>query len=282
MKKVISGILVAACLGLSFSTTCAAARQIQIDGVNIRTAAYPEVKNGHVMVPLRTISENLAATVQWSTYGVTLTNRNSTITLKPDSKVAQKNGKVISMDTSPYIKNNLIFVPLRFVSEAFGSKVNYDKVRVTIDSPSLRINGVPIKALQQEYHMTMGGIVQQIKGDAYNQAIYDIMLKYKGKEVAEPANYSWQYMIDTLGAYYKNSEYQFLDDKGDNQLRYDTYSLVGDFPQEMLKDYPPSLIYDANQDKWYLFSETANEAIRKLIYTANQNGFMRTISNTIL
>ncbi|WP_373232467.1 hypothetical protein [Cohnella sp.] len=69
------------------------------------------------------------------------------------------------------------------------------------------IDGVQVKTLQQEYHMTMGGVVQQINGNAYNETIYNIFVENKGEKVEAPANYSWIPTIDTLGSYYKNAQF---------------------------------------------------------------------------
>jgi Copper amine oxidase N-terminal domain len=86
------------------------------------------------------------------------------------------------LDVTPYMKKNRIFVPLRFIAETFGSNVNYSNSIVTVDTKPLVIDGVIVKALQEEYHMTLGGVIQQINGNAYNEAIYNIFIEKKRLE----------------------------------------------------------------------------------------------------
>lgn len=60
-------------------------------------------------------------------------------------------------------------VPLRFIAEGFGCDVSYGNHTVTIETKPLVIDGVEVKALQQEYRMIMGGVVNQINGNTYNK-----------------------------------------------------------------------------------------------------------------
>lgn len=233
------------------------------------------------MVPLRVISENLGAKVNWSDSEITLTKKDMQIILKLNNNKTMKNGKTVLIDVKPYIKNNRIFVPLRFLAETFGCDVNYTNSTVTVDTEPLVIDGVKVKALQQEYHMTMGGVVQQIKGNAYNKDIYNIFIENKGSEVEAPENYSWQYTMDTLGSYYKVGQYDFLDFEGNSIKRFEIYTLNKTFPEELLKRYPEVLLYDATENQWYLFSDTASQSINQIVDSADQNGFLKIISNTV-
>ncbi|WP_438351078.1 stalk domain-containing protein [Paenibacillus sp. FA6] len=83
----------------------------------------------------------------------------------------------------PEIRNSRTMVPLRFLSETFGCKLNYSNSTVTVDCEALVIDGVKVKVLQQEYHMTMGGVVQQFSGNAYNETIYNVFVGNKGSKV---------------------------------------------------------------------------------------------------
>lgn len=286
MKKVIFVVFFAISIFISSSTTYAAEHQIKIDGVAIASEVKPETKNKRTMVPLRVISENLGASVVWSNSKVNskviIAKSDMKVILTLNSSTALKNGEKMLLDVKPYMKNNRIFVPLRFIAETFGCNVNYNNFAVTVDTEPLFIDGVQVKALQQEYHMTMGGVVQQINGNAYNETIYNIFVENKGKKVEAPANYSWNNTIDTLGSYYKNEQYDFLDQKGNSLVRFDVYSLIRSFPSELLTGYPETLIHDVSKDEWFLFSETARQSIYKLIATAAKNSFLTIISNTVV
>ncbi|WP_152392860.1 stalk domain-containing protein [Paenibacillus guangzhouensis] len=282
MKKAFFVVFLSIFLFISSSTIYAAAIQIKVDGVVITSDVKPENKNKRTMVPLRVISENLGASVEWSNSKVILAKSGMKVILTLNSSTAEKNGKKMILDVKPYLKNNRIFVPLRFIAETFGCSINYSNDAVTVDTKPLLIDNVPIKAMQQEYHMTMGGVVSQVHGNAYNEAIYLIFEENKGEKVEAPENYSWHLTIDTLGSYYKNAQYDFLDQKGNSFVRYDVYSLIRTFPSELLKGYPENLIHDVSKDEWLLFSDTASESLNRLIDTATKNGFLTIISNTVV
>ncbi|KJD41224.1 copper amine oxidase [Paenibacillus polymyxa] len=282
MNKAFFVFFLAIFLCISSSTTYAAQNQIKIDGVAIATDAKPEMKNKRTMVPLRVISESLGASVEWSDSEVILAKSDMKVKLAINRSIAEKNGKKILLDVKPYVKNNRIYVPLRFIAEAFGCKVNYINLIVTITTEPLFINGVQVKSLQQEYRMTLGGVVQQIHGNAYNKTIYNMFSKNKGEKVEAPENYSWSLTLDTPGSYYKNAQYDFLDPKGKSLARYDVYSLIRTYPSELLKEYPETLVHDVSNNEWYLFSDTASQSIYKIINNATNNGFLTVISNTVV
>lgn len=282
MKKIFLGVFIVFLISLTSSTTYAAGILIKIDGVAVPSDVKPEVKNKRTMVPLRVISENLGATVDWINDKITLTKSDMKVIMSLNSTTAEKNGEKIVLDAKPYVKNNRVIVPFRFIAETFGCKVNYSSSTVTVDTEPLVINGVKVKTLQHEFHMTMGGVVSQYKGNAYNEAIYSIFAKKRGSTVDAPANYSWMPTIDILGSYYKEGQYNFLDTEGKSIKRFDIYTLIKTFPAEELKGYPEVLIHDATEDQWYLFSETAHQTILKLIDRANKNGFKQIISNTVV
>ncbi|MGE7692263.1 copper amine oxidase N-terminal domain-containing protein [Lysinibacillus sp. NPDC097214] len=282
MKKIFSGIFLAMILTLISLPAYAAHSTIKIDGVVVTTDVAPETKNNRTMVPLRVISENLGATVNWKDSKVTLTNNKMQITLQPNSNTVIKNGKTELLDVKPYLKNNRLFVPIRFIAETFGCQVNYQNSTVTIDTAPLVMNNVKVKAVQYEYHMTMGGIVQQIQGNTYNKALYKIFTENKGKVVDAPANYSWQINLDVPGSYYKDGQYNFMSHENKSIQQFDLYSLNGPFSDEELKGYPKALIHDVTADKWYLFTDKALESINKLFNTATNNGFVKVLSNTVV
>lgn len=283
MKKVLSGFVMALILIITSSTTYAADTdfKIKVDGFVIASVVKPEIKNNRVMVPLRVISENLGAKVNWSNSEITLTKSKIKVTLKLNSSTAVINGKTVLLDVKPFLKNNHTIVPLRFISEAFGCTVNYKNSIVTVDTEPLVIDGIKVKALQQEYHMTMGGVEQQIKVNAYYEAIYSIFVENKGSKVEAPVDYSWQIQLVQAGAYYKNAQYDFLDQKGKSIKRFDIYSLMESYPPGPLTNSPKVLLYDDTEKQWYLFSYTASQSINQLMDTASMNGFLTIISNTV-
>lgn len=286
VKKAIAGMMVVVGLAvssISSSPAHAAADklQIKIDGVVISSDAGAEVKNNHTMVPLRVISENLGAKVAGTNTEIILTKDKTQIKLKPDSGSVTINGVSSRLDVKPYLKNGRIMVPLRFLSEAFGCQVAFKNPTITVNSAALVINNVKVKAVQQEYHMIMGGVVQQITGNAYNNAIYDIFNKNMVNKAGTPPYYSWTYSMDNPGSYYKEAQFDFLDEQGNSVKEVDIYTLINAASEHTAETYPEILIHDVAADQWYLFSEAARKSIFQLIDTAAKNGFLQIISNTI-
>ncbi|MEK4425633.1 copper amine oxidase N-terminal domain-containing protein [Solibacillus sp. FSL K6-1523] len=276
MKKMFLGMFLTLVLILNASPGYAATTQIKVDGVTISTDVNPEVKNNRTMVPLRVISENLGATVHWSDSQVTLTKNDMKIILKLNSNKVVKNGKTELLDVKPYMKNNRTFVPMRFIAETFGSNVDYKNGIVTIDTKPFAIDGVIVSALQYEYHMTLGGVVQKINGNGYNEAIYNIFVENNSREVKAPIYLPWDFYPLQLEEwdYEKNAQYDFLDQNGESIKRFDTYYSIQTGHSEML-------VQEVTENRWYVNSDSARLSILQLIDKAAENGFVTVISNTV-
>ncbi|CAM3105653.1 copper amine oxidase N-terminal domain-containing protein [Paenibacillus sediminis] len=272
MKKVLTGIFAALILSIS-SPAYAADMQIKVEGVTIASDVKPEIKNNRTMVPLRFISENLGAKVNWSSSEVTLAKSDMLVILKVKSKTAVKNGKPTLLDATPYIKNNRIMVPLRFIAETFNSSVEFRNSTVSVEPAPFVLDGVKVKALQHEVYYTMGSIVKQINGSAYNEAIYHIF-ENKGSKVNAPAGYTSSVQELTPGDYYMVGKFDFLDQKGNSIKQFDLYTLSHS------EGNPDVMLYDATENQWYLFTHSAVQSIYQFIDTAGRNGFLTTISDT--
>lgn len=281
MKKLFIGIFAACILLLMMTPADAAAIQIKMDDVLVKSDIAPEVKNNRTMVPLRVISENLGAQVHWQDATITLTLDKVTVQLKLNSRTIIKNGHPEQLDVQPFLKNNRAFVPIRFIAETFGSQVHYSNGLVHITNKPLLLDNVKIQALRYEYHMTMGGVVQDIKGNAYIKEIHKIFQEQPGHPVAAPADYSWQPSIAQPGSYSKTGQYDFQSIEGKSLQQFDIYSLNKGFPVELLEDSPALLLHDVSANKWYTFTEKGVQSISQLIQNAIKNGFNTVISNTV-
>ncbi len=89
--------------------------------------AVPYIENSRTMVPVRVVSENFGAEVDWDNDArkVTITSEDKTVELTIDSNVALVNGEEKTLDTPATIKDGRTMVPLRFVGEALGKNVEY-------------------------------------------------------------------------------------------------------------------------------------------------------------
>lgn len=86
-------------------------------------------ENNRTLLPIRIVSEQLGAQIEWDakTQKVTITDANAKrkIELFIDHKNAKMNGKTFKMDAAPQIIHHYTYVPLRFVAEALHAKVAY-------------------------------------------------------------------------------------------------------------------------------------------------------------
>lgn len=87
------------------------------------------VRESRTFVPLRFISETLGYKVEYfdKTKDIKISNDTDVVELKVNSKDFAKNGEASEMDVKTFLSNNYTFVPLRFISEAFGKEVGWDE-----------------------------------------------------------------------------------------------------------------------------------------------------------
>lgn len=86
----------------------------------------PYIQNSTTMVPLRFISEAFQSTVEWVAEGkgkIEITLGSKIIVLRIDQKIAYINDIEYRISTPPVIRNGRTFVPIRFISEAFGAEI---------------------------------------------------------------------------------------------------------------------------------------------------------------
>jgi len=277
MKKIIASFMLTLVILMASLPTYAANNKILVDGIAVTSDVAPEIKNNRTMVPLRVISENLGVTVDWSNSVVTLTKHYMKVTVSTKSKTANIDGKPVSLDVKPYLKHNRVLVPLRFIAETFNSDIDYKNRIVTVNTTPIYVDGIKINAVQSEYHMTIGGVVQKMSGNANIEALYQLFETNKAKQIDEPADFAWNFNMVENGSYLKFRQYDFLDSYGNSIKQFDLYALVA---AQGIKDAPNYLLYDANEEKWYIFDDKAIEAFWKLIDTASNNGYLSIVSDT--
>lgn len=162
MKKIIALFIAAFCV----SGICANAKTIQVtldsndvytqDDAVIKTtldvAAY--IENDITMVPIRFVTEELGAVVEWNhdTKEVTLTKDSEQVVIKIGDINAKsvKDGQenVFVLNAPPVIVNDRTLVPLRFVSENLGAKVEYieptRQVLITDEEPAVKVGSIEL------------------------------------------------------------------------------------------------------------------------------------------
>jgi|GEM_PF-3080612 len=102
--------------------------------VDMNQVQFPDVQPyldpaiGRVRVPVRFVSEQIGAVVEWigDTQTVVITRGDLKINLTVDDPRVVVNGREIVIDAPPRLVDpGRVMVPLRFVSEAFGAAVDW-------------------------------------------------------------------------------------------------------------------------------------------------------------
>ena len=88
-----------------------------------------EVKNDRISLPVRVVTEGLGGKVDWNgkTREVTLTKGDKNVVMTIGKKAYTVNGAKKTMDTVPRISKDRTYLPMRFVAEALGVKVQWDE-----------------------------------------------------------------------------------------------------------------------------------------------------------
>ncbi len=104
-------------------------KKATISGKEVPMDAAPYLKKGSTLVPLRFIGEAFGAKIDWQpkvgkgTINITLCTNN--IMIEIGNSTALVNGAKVTLTVPPEITTGRTFVPLRFISEAFGAEVQW-------------------------------------------------------------------------------------------------------------------------------------------------------------
>lgn len=123
------------------------------------SSGHPVIENSRTMVPLRVVSEDLGFKVTWDEKSnkAYIENSGNSVELKIGESYAIINGKKTPIDkrdtgevvdTKSYIRNSRTYVPIRFVSEALGAKVDYKR-----------------EGKVHHIYITTGENIEKLKGD---------------------------------------------------------------------------------------------------------------------
>jgi hypothetical protein len=104
-----------------------------VNGQNILPDVPPQIINDRTMIPVRFVAEALGLDVCYrsSENTVFIRRGNDVVRLLINDKV-YKNDVVIPLDVQATIINDRTFVPVRFISEAFGAFVTWDESSKTV------------------------------------------------------------------------------------------------------------------------------------------------------
>ena len=138
-----SSLLAIALATPAVAASASAPIQVVVDGQSLQfTDTVPYSSNNTVFVPFRAIFQELGLQVEFESKTQKVTGKRDglKIELTIGSRSAKVNGKVQTLTAAPVIKNNTVFVPLRFIGQAAGAEVywNADSSTVEIDTPEAK------------------------------------------------------------------------------------------------------------------------------------------------
>lgn len=100
-------------------------------------------ENNRILVPVRKTLEEIGASVNFdeSTKTVIAKKLDKTIRIKIDENLININGENKTMDTKAEVKDSRVYIPLRYVYESFGYKVDWrTKTRTAIVKPNILVS----------------------------------------------------------------------------------------------------------------------------------------------
>jgi signal peptidase I len=134
VKKHLISVLMALCIIIVSTGAAQATPNVVLNGNKLFFNVPPIVEDGRTLVPLRTIFESIGATVTWDQDSQTVTAIKgiNTIKLQIGSYTATINDKPIELSVPGKVVDGRTLVPLRFVSEAMGCKVDWVEETQTV------------------------------------------------------------------------------------------------------------------------------------------------------
>jgi hypothetical protein len=103
--------------------------KVFVDSKPVRfPTGQPMEWNGHVMVPLRGVFEELGATVEWDQAAqmVTIHKESTTIKMTVGQAHALKNEETIVTNVRSILRNGTTYIPLRFLAESLDATVHWE------------------------------------------------------------------------------------------------------------------------------------------------------------
>lgn len=138
---------------------------IKVNGAQQLGEAF--IRNGRVMVPLRTVSESMGAKVKWnaSKKSASAVKGEQSFEVTVGQLKALRNGSAIVLDTEPVMKEGHLFIPLRFSAESLGGTAKWN-------SSSREVNIYPDltpEQAKQAVKELANQVVQSLKDQDFEQ-----------------------------------------------------------------------------------------------------------------
>ncbi|HQE22800.1 MAG TPA: glycosyl hydrolase family 18 protein [Syntrophomonadaceae bacterium] len=163
--KQVAAVIILVFLPVTYMAQAASVVNISIDGKERQLNPPAQIVNDRTMVPLRFIVEDpaLQGQVYWdqSQQKVAMDCRGRYIELYIGNKQAKVDGKACTLDAPPYIYQGRTYVPLRFLAENLGARVEWQasqrRVNIQFNQAQPRVFAyyyyTPWDELEQNAHL---------------------------------------------------------------------------------------------------------------------------------
>ncbi|MDU0205839.1 copper amine oxidase N-terminal domain-containing protein [Paenibacillus sp. MAH-36] len=103
--------------------------RVTLDANPVEFSAPPFIENPSTLVQFRPVFERLGLDITWDANTRTITGHKQDIEieLQIDNPIAKVNGKLTTLSVAPKLREGNTFVPLRFISESVGAKVEWNE-----------------------------------------------------------------------------------------------------------------------------------------------------------
>lgn len=132
-RKMLAGAVLLLLLLAAVSAWAAETARIVVDGRPINPNPPAVIMGGRVMVPLRGTLEAMGAQVTFTPpRTIYVTREERLIELEIGRRIAVVDGRQYLLDAPPVVSGGYTRVPLRFVGEALGAQVHFDRATRTV------------------------------------------------------------------------------------------------------------------------------------------------------
>ncbi|WP_096202409.1 stalk domain-containing protein [Bacillus sp. FJAT-45350] len=112
--------------------------KVSLDNQLFVTNIEPIMKEGRLLLPVRALFNQFGLSLNYEPKSRVVTGKNSdtTISIPINSKIVMVDGKETILDSPAIIEEGNTFVPVRFISEQFNTKVDWGRGRTLVFSSS--------------------------------------------------------------------------------------------------------------------------------------------------
>lgn len=134
-RTAVVAVMLVNALVVQYSSSAQAASKMSITyNGQLIEGADPIVEQGRTLIPFSLLLRAMDIPYQWNQASKTLVieSAGTKVTLKLGQKTVDVNGVKVKLDTAPVAIQGRTYVPVRFIADQFGVKIDYDQRSNTV------------------------------------------------------------------------------------------------------------------------------------------------------